>query len=217
MKTAFFPITWVNRRGVIRAAKRNHAIFVAAIAASERAIKIIHASKLRNPGFKQDLELASASFCGSHLALDLNSGVIAAFSTWDKERGGFLWRTIALTLYEGLNQYMQFVMPTLGRFINNRITDAQLAARHKLCAKRFGLLDSKCTKYLYEIRNNCIAHRDVDPSEFARVRESVNETKLMNYLSEFLVIQGEAEQVFGAAFQQATAQLNTPGAASGGI
>lgn len=189
----------------------NQPIYLAAIKSTEKSLRIFQGLTQKHPKLKGDADVLISSLFGVNLCLDLNSGLVLALSTRDEERRGFLWRAIALTLFEGLNQYVRFVMPALRRFIEERIGDETLLDRHKRCAKQFSRLEADSSPYLKAIRNNCIAHREINYQEFSRVRASVNEIKIMNNLTDFFELQSESQQILSAAIAQATTQMRTQG------
>lgn len=175
----FFPYSYYQRRKLINTSKQNERRMSAYIQAAEKALLALSKQNPSRKGFKTEWELASASFYAATLSLDLNSAVWIAATLWRKQKREYIWRTIALTLYEGIMQYQKYVMPSLSKFLTEDKVEPELLAKHKSCAKKFSRLAQAYSVYLYAIRNNCIAHREVDYKKFKVVRASVSELKIM--------------------------------------
>ncbi|MGD9642973.1 MAG: hypothetical protein AB7V08_09565 [Elusimicrobiales bacterium] len=207
VRLAYFPYSYYNRRKLLRIAQRNEKTFIKSIEASEIVLKTLSEQSNKRSGYESDWNLASASFFAANLALDLNTAVLFAAASWRKQKKEFIWRTVAMTLYEGISQYSKFVMPALFRSLSGKNVSLELLTAHKNCAKRFGRLFLDHREYLSAIRNNCMAHREIDYEGFKKARASVSETRIMGCLSEFVMIEQEVQKIFGAAFRKAT-QIN---------
>lgn len=203
VNVVFFPYSYYQRRKLIDTSKKNEKRMSAYINAAESALLALSKQNPSRKGHKTEWELASASFYAATLSLDLNSAVWIAATLWRKQKKDYIWRTIALTLYEGIRQYQKYVLPSLSKFLTENEAEQELMCLHRTCAKRFSKLSNTYASYLYDIRNNCIAHREVDYQKFKTVRGTINEQKIMACLTDFLQLQAETQQIFGASFKRA--------------
>ena len=201
------PRLWLARRRLRGAARRNEKILRQDARAAEAYLTSLTTLKHHHPGIQYDREFAAAFFFSSNLALDLTAAVLLSTSFWNRRRRRFLWRTIAVTLYEGMTQLQDFALPALSLFLQRRLEAPDLLSAQKTFAKHLSRLEHDHAGYLCDIKDNSPAHKEPAYEDFVRSRASIDEARLTACLTEFFLVQTQAQKLFRAALRESQLKI----------
>jgi hypothetical protein len=198
-----YPFSNIRRRRSALAATRKVARLQHEM---ERIMDMVKQARRNRKDLALEHDFFEAAYCYNAVVFDLALTATLFYRTREPDERHFLCRVMCLHLYEAgqlpnaLTRSIRDVI--LARSAAPLILEA--VSDHSRALRQFW---DRNRLMLKEIRNNCIAHRERDFSEFQRAARSVNVIRTLNMVSEFFILMNPFSTIVNHVIRSAGSHL----------